>query len=229
MTHGFEKSSRIARRVALIALLAAAFVTGIAGAQGPTITVDPVECFPTESNNVVYANIAPALDGVRPQLFFRWNETEPFYYVFMESVGGGRYWATPPIPRSENNEAAFYVSLTDGTGQEISRTDMMMAPVQGGCEVELTPQQQGTALNLEVGETTWEQQGREVDGWECDGVVTRIDPNGVRRADEKCRVCIIAWWERPTVAIPAAAGAGVLTGVLLIDRGDEGRPSPSRP
>jgi len=58
--------------------------------------------------------------------------------------------------------------------------------------------------------------------------VTRIDPAGILRADEACRACVVAWWRKPGVIIPAA----ILTTVGVIEVLDDDEPketSPSRP
>jgi hypothetical protein len=75
-----------------------------------------------------------------------------------------------------------------------------------------------------VGETSPKQQGKKVMAFLCDGIVTRINHAGVRRADEVCRACVAAWWQRKAVLIPAAAGVGV-----IITDEPEPEPSPSRP
>jgi len=69
--------------------------------------------------------------------------------------------------------------------------------------------------------------GEKVEGFLCDGVVSRINPLGILRGDEKCRACVIAWWEKPVVMIPAAAAiAG--TGVI-ISKGEPKEASPVTP
>jgi len=56
--------------------------------------------------------------------------------------------------------------------------------------VSLTPQEQGWATSLMVGETTRQQAGREPFHWKCDGIVSRIDLADVRKVDDACRTCI---------------------------------------
>ena len=86
--------------------------------------------------------------------------------------------------------------------------------------MKLAEREEGVADNLTVGETVAQQQGKGVLGFLCDGIVTRINYQGIRRSDEVCRACVVAWWRLPT-----ALAAVPITGILIID--DE--PSPSRP
>ena len=90
----------------------------------------------------------------------------------------------------------YYAALFDAAGKLLSKTDIRVTPVRDDCEVKLTAQQKGEADNLVVGETAaWQGKGAtKAFHWECSGIVTRIDPNGVRRADV-CRDRFIALWE----------------------------------
>jgi hypothetical protein len=101
-----------------------------------------------------------------------------------------------------------------------------MVKVTKDCKVQLSEKERGVAENMTVGETSPKQQGKKVLAFLCDGVVTRVNSAGVRRADEVCRACVIAWWQRKGVIIPAAATAGIV-GVIVTD--DDPEPSPSRP
>lgn len=90
----------------------------------------------------------------------------------------------------------YYGALFDASGNQLARSDIKVVPVRDDCELKLTPQQKGESENLIVGETTT-LQGKDENKlfhWECSGIVTRIDPNGVRRADV-CRDPFIALWE----------------------------------
>ena len=64
---------------------------------------------------------------------------------------------------------------------------------------------------------------REVLAFLCDGIVTRINHAGIRRSDDVCRACVVAWRKG---ILPGALGAG-LVGVVVTDEDPE--PSPSRP
>ena len=117
----------------------------------------------------------------------------------------------------------YFAAAFDGQTRLLGKSEVKVAPVTDRCRVELTAQQAGFAENLMIGETAEWQRGDRVFHWECDGVVTRIDPFGVPRADETCRSCLVAWW-RPA----AVLGAGAVTGII-IDRRDPKPVSPSRP
>ena len=100
--------------------------------------------------------------------------------------------------------AEYYVALVDGSGRQVATSPMRSVAVTKDCRPTLTPQQQGFAKNLVVGETAVWQASDELFHWECNGVVTRRNTSNVLRADDKCRGCVVAWWP---VAIPAGAVA----------------------
>jgi hypothetical protein len=145
--------------------------------------------------------------------------------VALEAEPGGRFWATPPKPEKRNEQIEYYVALVDAAGKVVSRSEAQFVKVTGDCRIQLGPRERGMAENLTVGETSPKQQGKKVMAFLCDGVVTRINHAGVRRADEVCRACVVAWWQRKGVLIPVAGAA--LVGIVTTD--DEPEPSPSRP
>jgi hypothetical protein len=89
----------------------------------------------------------------------------------------------------ENEPAEYFVAVHDAQGKKIARSRTRVTEVTNECEVVLTPQQQGEAQNLVVGETAYWQENEGVFHWMCDGVVTRIDPVRIKRADAICRTC----------------------------------------
>ena len=103
----------------------------------------------------------------------------------------------------ENEPTEYFATVHDATGQRIARSKMKVAEVRRECNTELTEQQLGEADNLTVGETAGWEDGERVFHWLCDGVVTRVDPDGILRNDEFCRACIIAWWKKKEVLIPS--------------------------
>lgn len=129
-----------------------------------------------------------------------------------------------------NEPAEYFVAVYDPRGQRLAESAMQVVKVnRRGCdEPELTEAQAGYADNLVVGETAGWQAGEEVFHWLCEGVVTRIDESGVWRADDRCRACVIAWWQKSSFLIPTAATL-VGTGVILIDDDEPREASPSRP
>ena len=126
------------------------------------------------------------------------------------------------LEKQQYEPAEYFVAVYDSYGRRTAVSEMQVAEVKKDCRVSLTPQQQGMAQNLTVGETNTWQKGEPPFHWECTGVVTRINPNNVLRADENCRACVIAWW--PPAA--ATAGAIALIGIINDDPIDI---SPSRP
>jgi hypothetical protein len=126
------------------------------------------------------------------------------------------------LDRLTTEAGEYYVAVVDGSGKVLGRSEMRTAEVRKDCKVNLTPQQEGFAKNLVIGETAAWQKDEEVFHWECTGVTTRRDPLNVLRADDKCRACLIAaWW-------PAGAAGGAIALVGIIDD-DPIDVSPSRP
>lgn len=213
--------------VALVLALAALSVPvhAQAPAQGaaPAIAVQDVECIPNNDNGVVRATVRPEVGGAQVRLYFRWEEHGPFYYVVMEAAGDGVYWATPPKPTDENHQVEVYATQVNPAGEEVGPPSAVMRiPVTRDCDVRLTSHERGMAQNLAVGETDPGQFDRDVWGFLCDGIISRIDPEGVLRADGICRRCIVAWWDKPEGLVPAAVllGGGTMIAVEA---------SPSRP
>ncbi|HET6347341.1 MAG TPA: hypothetical protein VFH51_20585, partial [Myxococcota bacterium] len=182
------------------------------------------DCIPTEENGVVRATGATTGPGQSPRLYFRWKEHEDFYWVTMEAEPNGKYWAIPPKPEKRNEHVEMYGAVVDATGKVVARSQPLMAPVTKDCKVQLSEKERGVAENMTVGETSPKQQGKKVLAFLCDGVVTRVNSAGVRRADEVCRACVIAWWQRKGVIVPATAG---IVGIVVTD--DDPEPSPARP
>jgi hypothetical protein len=193
-------------------------------ARGQTVTADKPACMPMEDNGLVHATATNVAPGLSPRLYFRWMEHEDFYWVALEAEPGGHFWATPPKPERRNDHIEYYSALVDPTGKVVARSPMVSVPVTADCKMQLGPKERGVAENLTVGETSPKQQGKKVLAFLCDGVVTRVNYAGLRRADEVCRACVVAWWQRKGVLIPAAiAGTGITTSVF------QPEPSPSRP
>lgn len=207
---------------ALLSILALVVVTpGALSAQAPTITVEEVECIPNNDNGVVRGTVEPEVGGAQVRLYFRWDDHGPFYYVVMEAAGGGSYWVTPPKPIDENHQVEYYMAVVDPEGSVIGQNEPTVTPVSNDCDAELSPKERGMAENLVVGETEDEQVGEQVYGFLCDGIISRIGPDGILRADSICRRCIVAWWDKPEALVPAAVLLGGTT--TLVEA------SPSRP
>lgn len=193
-------------------------------ARAQSVSLEKPACIPAEANGVVRATAATAGPGQSLRLYFRWMEHEDFYWVAMEAEPGGKFWAVPPKPERRNDHIEMYSAVVDAAGKTVARSETQMVNVNPDCKVQLSDKERGVAENLTVGETSPKQQGKKVLAFLCDGVVTRVSSAGVRRADEVCRACVIAWWQRKGVLIPAAAG---VAGIVITD--DRPEPSPSRP
>ncbi|HEY3570470.1 MAG TPA: hypothetical protein VGP73_21245 [Thermoanaerobaculia bacterium] len=207
-------------------LLLASLISGTGAAWGQTITVDKPSCMPAEDNGLVHATATGVAPGLIPRLYFRWMEHEDFYWIALEAEPGGHFWATPPKPERRNDHIEYYSALVDPTGKVVARSPMTTVPVTADCKAQLDSKQRGVAENLTVGETSPKQQGKKVLAFLCDGVVTRVNYAGLRRADEVCRACVVAWWQRKAVILPTIAATGVTT---IISNRPDPEPSPSRP
>jgi hypothetical protein len=207
-------------------LLLAGLLLGATAAAGQTITVEKSSCVPMEDNGLVKAAAAGVAPGLAPRLYFRWRDHEDFYWVALEAEPGGHFWATPPKPERRNDHLEYYGALTDPTGKVVARSESQISPVTADCKTQLGPKERGVAENLTVGETSPKQQGKKVLAFLCDGVVTRINYAGLRRSDEVCRACVVAWWQRKAVLIPTLAAGSITT---IVTRNPEPEPSPSRP
>ena len=210
------------------ALACLAMTTSAAFAQAPEVDVTRVECVPEEENAVIHGMISPEIGGTVARLYFRWDEHGAMYYVDMVAAGEGKYWAIPPKPERENNSVEYYAAVVDPSGTILARSETRISPVTDDCRVTMTPQQFGYANNLTVGETVEAQEGRKVLGFLCDGVVTRVNHEGIPRPDEICRGCVIPGWDKNDYIVPAAVGVGAIT-TILIEEGPGPEPSPSRP
>lgn len=217
-----RENSRIRLRISLL-FAGAILVASTAAAQAPSIQLEKAPCLPETENGLIRAKLTNETGGATPHLYFRWDEHGAYYYVAMEAAGGGNYWAVPPKPIEENELVEYYVDVVDGMGKSVARSMTQTSPVTEDCRVVLDARQAGMAENLVVGETAPPQIGERVMGFLCDGIISRIGPDGVIRADQICRRCIVAWWENRSVIAPSA---GLVTTGILIDKPD---PSPARP
>ncbi|HYX22927.1 MAG TPA: hypothetical protein VFC23_02155 [Thermoanaerobaculia bacterium] len=205
-------------------LLAGAVAARAQSPQTPqNATLDRTDCIPREQNGVVRATLPALTTGQSPRLYFRWREHEDFYWVALEAEPANRFWAIPPKPERRNEQVEVYAAVVDAAGRVAARSEPQIVKVTDDCKVRLGEKERGVAENLTVGETSAKQQGQKVLAFLCDGVVTRVNHAGIRRSDEVCRACVIAWWQRKAILIPAA-----LTGVGVIVA-DSPEPSPSRP
>jgi hypothetical protein len=113
----------------------------------------------------------------------------------------------------ENEPAELFATIVSPDGRELARSPMTSTLVRDDCQVSLTREERGQASNLVIGETAPWQAGRKVFHWLCDGIVSRIDPEGVLRVDDTCRACVVAL-VRPELLLPASAS---VIGITIIE------------
>jgi esterase/lipase superfamily enzyme len=110
----------------------------------------------------------------------------------------------------DNEPVEYFATLVDFSGSVLARSDMRVAEVGRDCTVELTDHELGTARNLTIGETAEWQAFEEIFHWQCSGVVTRISPLGIPKADPFCRVAFPSRWPEDDDAgsrsVPTANG-----------------------
>jgi hypothetical protein len=103
------------------------------------------------------------------------------------------------LEQQENEPGELFVAVVSANGQLLAKTSMLGIPVRKDCRAQLTPKEQGFAYNLVIGETSPWQGSEPLFHWMCDGVVTRIDHLDIKREDEFCRACVVAWWRTPAL------------------------------
>jgi hypothetical protein len=148
-----------------------------------------------------------------------------------------QYWSVLPRAEDRNTEVEYYVAVVDAAGKMVSQSEPRSARVDGNCDTKLSPKEQGVAENMIVGETTPNQYRKKVIGFQCPGLKIRIDHQGIRRADEECGPCGLAWLPPTALAtagiiVPFQAVASTLDtgpGLVYRFRGFSGRPRPAGP
>jgi hypothetical protein len=129
--------------------------------------------------------------------------------------GHDRQWLEDYFDEQQFELSEYYIAVVDISGAEVARTPTSLVEVRDpdDCAAGLNPFEVGQARNLAIGETTELQQGREVYHWLCDGIVSRVDFEGILREDEYCRACVVAAW-LPVVP----AGAALIAGSVVVPR-----------
>ncbi len=199
-------------------------IAAAARAQVPMITVDSTACLPMEDNGVITARVSQELGGSAVRLYFRWKDRGGNYYVPMVAKGEGRYWTVLPKPERRNERVEYYGAVVMPDGKEISRSKIAEVAVKDkqDCKVPLTEKELGLAENLVIGETAQPQNRRSVLGFLCDGIVSRIDARGVLHADDLCRTCVVAFWQKRAVFGPLFTTTAIVTD-------EDPNPSPASP
>jgi hypothetical protein len=197
-------------------LAAGLLLTCTAAYTQPISLVDPV-CIPRKGNGVLRVSISGSVAGQPPRLYFRKKGESPFYWVPLETEPNGRYWAVLPLVDSQNDEVEYYAAVVSVSGKLLIQSKMSFVRVQNDCRVELTHEERGAAETLVIGETASSQYNKKLLGFLCRGIRIRIEPQGVKRADEQCGPCGLTWLS------PSLAAAGILSLAGAVEA------SPSRP
>lgn len=169
---------------------------GGAKAHAQTVSVEKPICVPSEENGIVRATALAGVTGQSIRLYFRWESHGDFYWVAMEPETSDRFWAILPKPEKRNEQIEFYSALVDASGKVVAFSESQSVSVTSDCKAQLGPEEIGVAENLTIGETSPGQQGKKVTAFLCDGIVTRVNSQGIRRSDEICQACVISWWEQ---------------------------------
>jgi esterase/lipase superfamily enzyme len=110
----------------------------------------------------------------------------------------------------DNEPVEYFATLVDAAGSLLARSEMKVVQVRQDCAVTLTDRERGEAENLTVGETAGWQAGQRIFHWQCSGIVTRIDPEEILKADPFCRGAFPSRWPQDEDVggrgLPTAAG-----------------------
>jgi hypothetical protein len=115
------------------------------------------------------------------------------------------------LKQAENEPAETFVAVVNASGQVLAKSPMQGIFVRDDCRTQLTPKEEGFANNLVIGETAPWQGSEPVFHWYCDGIVTRIDYLDIKREDEFCRACVVAWWRTPAL-LPMLGATSIVIG-----------------
>lgn len=180
-------SQRFCSSARLLCLALAAALCPVTLLASPeTFTLTVPKCAPSGGNSVIALSTTPESGWSSVRTYFRKAGSPNFYYVEMRSAGLGKYWAALPRPEEATTVVEVQMAVRDAEGKE-TRAPFQKLPVTTSCSLTLTPEQNGFAQNLVVGETTLSQAGQVVAGFRCDGVISRIEANGSLKPDESCR------------------------------------------
>jgi hypothetical protein len=183
---------RLFRRMRWPCLAVAALLWSASILAAPaTFTLTVPSCAPTRGNSVISLSTVPESGWSSVRTYFRKAGTPDFYYVEMRSAGSGRYWAALPRPEESTATVEVQMAVRDVEGKE-TRAPVQQVPVTTACLLNLTAEQNGYAQNLVIGETAAGQAGQVVNGFTCDGVISRIDTKGELKPDESCRRVLMA-------------------------------------
>ena len=213
-----QRSERRIGRVATAAIVLL-LIAVAAHAAPPVMSPSILTCVSSSGNTVVSLSLKPETGWSSVRVYFRRAGLPDFYYLELRSDGRGNYWAALPRPDQGTRSAEVQFAVKDAEGAE-TRSALQKVDVTSTCTVALSSDQERFARNLVVGETVMSQSGQVLNGWECTGVVSRINVDGQLRPDSTCRAVILAAAAVPVeqVLVPAAIAGGVIGGVIVHNR-----------
>ncbi len=211
------------KRLTAVAVVLAA---GMAQAAPPVMTPGAITCVPKDKNTVVSLSLQPETGWSSVRVYFRKNGSPDFYYLELRSDGLGRFWGALPRPEDGTRMVDLQFAAKDGDGVE-TRSPLQMVNVTSTCPSTLSPEQERFAHNLVVGETVNTQSGAVLTGWQCNGVVSRINVNGQLRPDATCHAVVIAALAKGAdrILLPAAILGGAAAGGLIVHAREHTTPS----
>ncbi|MGD1149234.1 MAG: hypothetical protein ABR961_14930 [Thermoanaerobaculaceae bacterium] len=214
-----ERVSRVESLFDFKRLVAVAIVLGaaVAHAAPPTMTPSVITCLSKDGNTLVSLSLKPEIGWSSVRVYFRKTGSPDFYYLELRSDGMGNYWGTLPRPDAGTRSADIQFAVKDGEGVE-TQSPLQTVSVTSTCTTSLSPEQERFAHNLVIGETVISQAGAMLAGWQCNGVVSRINVNGQLRPDATCRAVLIAAAAGATerILLPAALLGGAVLGGIII-------------
>jgi hypothetical protein len=172
----------------VVGLLGILIAPAPAASQMASVVVSNLPCLPVEGNAAIYAAVSPPDLATTVRVFFRRQDHGDMYYVTMNPLGGGNYWAVLPKPERQNEVVEYHVTALDAAGAVLNSSEVQRTTVIRDCETKLAQIEEDASETLTIGETTSHQKGRPVAWFLCDGILSRVDTRGEKRADEFCSV-----------------------------------------
>jgi hypothetical protein len=221
------------RGAAVLMSLVVVALTAPASLHAQTAAINPgfPTCMPEEGNSVVTLTIVPETGWATVRTYFRELGSNDWYWVEARNEGKGAYWCVLPRPEDETKTVEMQIRARNGEGKETT-TSIQRVNVTSSCKPVFTPPQAHLAQNLVVGETIIGQRDKEILGFVCPGVISRVDYTGELKPDEYCRkaaILLAASAQNKAALIPLlvlGGGGGV---IAIVDDDDDPPASPSRP